>query len=215
MSVRFQVSGVMSKSSFLFQSAIATIVAAGAGSTFWMTSNDAEYFLSIFQTHFLIVLTFWVLAGRFGVKNWLLAGLVGSIIYTFMYVFYKYSIDTDYAYDSIWKGMVIVIEAVFAGLLGALPLWIILRRMFPTATRWVIANAAGYGIISFYGWFRLFAFKQWALGYPGKDNMLLYQILQHMGGHRLTMDTVFFVEYGLFGILLGSALVGLFTKDNS
>lgn len=212
-----------SKNLFLIASIIATIVGAEiANNTFWYRSSYAfwhgssslTFFTVRFLGHFLIVLMFWFLTIRFNIKNWLLYGLFGSVVYALIYVFYDYFINTDYSYDSVWMGIVILIEACLAGALGAFPQWFALRRLIPSANKWVIANFVGYGIIALYEWFQPFAFKQWVLGYPGKENMMLYQILQHMAGDQTTINIVFIIKNGLLGFLLGRTLLDLLRKNN-
>ncbi len=199
---------------------IMTIFESGISRSGWIDPNkmdgfivDLQSLIREFLVYSFVVLGIWILTARFHIKNWLHAGLAGSAIYSALLLLFQHIIAAEYSYDSLWKGAVLVLEGCLAAGLAALPQWFVLRKAIPTAYKWLIANSTGYGILYFLGWFRLFAFKQWVLRPPGRDNPILYQTLQHWGGHQPTREAVLGVGFGLLGALLGLALLDLFKND--
>lgn len=147
--------------------------------------------IMVFMEHFQFVLLFWLaFENKIQVKNWVFAGFLGSLFYAISFWmirgFYYLEPSRIYFFDQL-----------FIGALGAIPICLALRKHYPKAFLWVLANAIGYAFI---GVFRLI--WSWVLS---------IRIMQDVSGYsfltgQLIPNGLWVIAYSLFGLVLGMYL---------
>ena len=153
----------------------------------------------VFMEHFQFILLFWLtFENKLRVKNWLLIGFLGSLLYAISFWVIRGFIFAE-------SSPVYFFDKLFAGTIGAIPLWFILRKTHSRAYLWIVGNSLGYAFIGIYP-------LVWGL-------IMSISIVNNVAGYsfltaQLVPNSLWVIAYSLFGLILGVCLDKI-TKENS
>ena len=209
------------KINFLIKAILAGIIGGKATTYYyWGFASDTNpgRLLEHFQEFLGFVLVFWLVFGNnLKIKNWLLAGIVGSAVYALISVYlklppypvhYKLSMSTITLLE--W-----VASHVLVAILGATPQWIVMRKKSSKAILWVVAIALGYGLFAVNSYAGI-AFSTYLFdGNIGEMPSWLYIWAVKYSGFSATGSLGYLIRYGVFGLLLGFALFNIIEHMNT
>jgi hypothetical protein len=158
----------------------------------WMTTL-------IFIEHFQFVLLFWLaFEDKIQAKYWVPAGFLGSLLFAI-----SFWIMRGFIYPE--PSSIYLFDKLFIGGLGAVPIWLELRRHYSKAYLWLVANVVGYAFIGIFP-------VIWSF-------ILSIRVMQDISGYsfftgQLIPNGLWVIAYSLFGLLLGVCLDKIIKDGN-
>jgi len=191
-----------SKTVFFLKAFLAGMVGSSALYYYWGVENETtDLFLVNFHWFFGEIIIFWLWLGKeLQIKGWLRAGLIGSIVYSFVLVMATNLSEqlVGKPLESLWADAVFILVSIVAGGLGAVPQWYVSRKVFSKAYQWIFANAIGYGMLRFVYWLSTFSYE---------NNILSYrEFIKSLSNLQVFNNLLHAFRYGLFGVILGLVL---------
>jgi hypothetical protein len=202
------------KTNFLIKSIVAGIIGGKALSFYWGFASDTQpgLLLQHFQEFFGFILVFWLVLGdNFKIKDWLLAGIVGSAVYALFLVYLKlppYPVGNKMPISIIALVEWIASHA-FAAILGSIPQWIVMGRKSSKAYTWIVANGLWYALLAVYSYVQIVTTVYLLDGKLGEGPFGFYLWTLRLSGNSAAMTLGYLLGHGLFGLMLGYALFNI------
>jgi hypothetical protein len=157
----------------------------GVGVSLWVTLlNFGEYFK-------LLLLLWLVFDNYLRVKNWLLVGLLSSVIYTLSVLFILGVIAPEPSQ------IMVFLERLISGGVSAIPIWLILRHHFAKSYLWL-------GVYGFaYACFRILAT---VISFIYNISFINDFLSHSYVIQQIVLDGIAGLQYALFGLLFGICL---------
>jgi len=155
----------------------------------------------VFMDYFRVILLLWVaFEHQMRVKNWIVAGLVGSLVYALSFWVFRGFISPEPTQLLNLAGQLII------GILSAVPTWLVLRTHYSKAYLWVAANAIGYSFVWFFSTIRNLILSIEAINRIAPFSFLTVQVVPN--GVQVT-------GYALFGLFLGICLYEILVSSTT
>jgi hypothetical protein len=185
----------INKQVFLLRAFVVGVLATSIGSYDYnaleRTSINVPIWFTtlVFVSHFQIILLFWLaFDAQMKVRNWVVAGFIGSLCYAILFWSFGELISHETA------KVLVVLKQLLIGGLSAVPIWVVLKSQFSRAYLWIIANAIGYAFLELY-----VANINLITGIGVIRNVLDYSFLTL----QVVLDGIWMLAYGLLGLILG------------
>ncbi len=205
MSSRFQIPCVK----FFFKAALVGLFSATLlpDNYAYLITDTLEYRVQIalggFLTYFGLMLLLWLAFEDYlHVKDWLLAGLIGALLYTL-----SVGLILNVIPEPEPPKLMVIFGRLFTGAIGAIPIAIVLRSQFPRWYLWIAVNSLGCLFLQFFFDVLLWSYRFQAIGRLFFDSFLV--------GH-LVSNIVWGIARILFSLALGMVLYWMIkTKASS
>ena len=154
---------------------------------------DMTMFLTTltFAEHFKFVLMFWlVFESSIQIKNWLLGGFLGSLLYALSFLIIRGLIFPE-------QSLIYLFDKIIMGIMGAIPIWLVLRKNYSKAHLWILANTVGYMVIGISPTLWKIVMDSDSTRYISFHAFFIYLLLP---------KSLWTLTYSIFGLILGVSL---------